>query len=74
MLTDKWILVLLRILLRRGNKIPMEVVTETKFRAGTEGRTIRKLPHPGINPMNNHQTQPNTDTIEVTNKNLLTGH
>jgi hypothetical protein len=27
-------------LLRRGNKIPMEGVTETKFRAKTEGRTI----------------------------------
>jgi hypothetical protein len=28
------------ILLRRGNKIPMERVTESKFRAETEGRTI----------------------------------
>jgi hypothetical protein len=32
------------ILLRRGNKIPMEVVTETKFRAETEGMTFQKLP------------------------------
>jgi hypothetical protein len=28
--------------LRRGNKIPMEGVTETKFGAETEGRTIQK--------------------------------
>jgi hypothetical protein len=32
------------ILLRRGNKIPMEQVTETKLGAETEGRTIQKLP------------------------------
>ena len=35
-------------LLRMGNKIPMEGVTETKFRDETEGRTIQRLPHPGI--------------------------
>ena len=36
----------------------MEGVTETKFRAETEGRTIQKLPHHlGIHPINNHQTQ-----------------
>jgi hypothetical protein len=35
------------ILLRRGNKIPMEGVTETKFGAETEGRTIQRLPHLG---------------------------
>ena len=45
------------ILLRRGNKIPMEGVTETKFRAETEGMTIQRLPHLGIHPINNHQTQ-----------------
>ena len=28
------------VLLRRGNKIPMEGVTESKFRAETEGMTI----------------------------------
>ena len=44
-------------LLRMGNKIPMEGVTETKFGAGTEGRTSQRLPHPGIHPINNHQTQ-----------------
>jgi hypothetical protein len=44
-------------LLKMGNKIPMEGVTETKFGAETEGRTIQTLPHPGIHPINNHQTQ-----------------
>jgi hypothetical protein len=44
-------------LLRMGNKIPMEEVTETKFTAGTEERTIQRLPHPGIYPIYNHQTQ-----------------
>jgi hypothetical protein len=32
-------------------------VTETKFEAETEGRTIQRLPHLGIHPINNHQTQ-----------------
>jgi hypothetical protein len=45
------------ILLRRGNKIPMERATEAKFEAETEGRTIQKLPHLGFHPINNHQTQ-----------------
>jgi hypothetical protein len=44
-------------LLRMGNKLPMEGVTETKFRAKMEGGTIQRLPHPGIHPINNHQTQ-----------------
>jgi hypothetical protein len=44
-------------LLRKGNKLPMERVTKTKFGAETERRTIQRLPHPGIHPMNNHQTQ-----------------
>ena len=44
-------------LLRMGNKIPMEGVTETKFGDETEGRTTQRLPHPGIHPMYNHQTQ-----------------
>jgi hypothetical protein len=38
------------ILLRRGNKIPMEGVTEIKFEAKTE-----RVPCPGIHPINNHQ-------------------
>jgi hypothetical protein len=45
------------ILLRRGNKIFMEGVTETKCGAETEGMTIQRLPHLGIHPTNNHQTQ-----------------
>jgi hypothetical protein len=44
-------------LLRMENKIPMEGVTETKFRAETEGRTIQRLPHLEIHPIYNHQTQ-----------------
>ena len=36
------------VLLRMGNKIPMEGVTGTKFRAEMNGRTIQRLPHPGI--------------------------
>jgi hypothetical protein len=39
------------ILLRRGNKIPMEGVTETKFRAETEGMSNQRLPHLGIHHM-----------------------
>jgi hypothetical protein len=51
----KWILAQkLRILLRRGNKIPMEGVTETKFRAETEGTIIQRLLHLRIHPINNH--------------------
>jgi hypothetical protein len=44
-------------LLRMGNKIPMEGVTETKFRAEPEEMIIQRLPHLGIHPINNHQTQ-----------------
>jgi hypothetical protein len=45
------------LLLRMGNKILMEGVTETNFRAVMEGKTIQRLPHPGIHPIYNHQTQ-----------------
>jgi hypothetical protein len=45
------------LLLTMGNKIPMEGVTETKFRGNTEGKTIQRLPHLGIHPIYNHQTQ-----------------
>jgi hypothetical protein len=45
------------ILLRRGSKIPIEGDTETKCGAGTEGMTIQRLPHLGIHPLYNHQTQ-----------------
>jgi hypothetical protein len=43
------------ILLRRGNKIPMEGVT--KCGAETEGVTIQRLQHLEINPIYNYQTQ-----------------
>jgi hypothetical protein len=43
------------ILLRRGNKIPMEGVT--KCEAETEEMTIQRLLHPGIHSINNHQNQ-----------------
>jgi hypothetical protein len=45
------------ILLRRGNKIPMEGITERKCEAETEGMTIQRLPYLGIHPIYNHQTQ-----------------
>jgi hypothetical protein len=32
-------------------------VTETKFRADTEGMTSQRVPCLGIHPINNHQTQ-----------------
>jgi hypothetical protein len=44
-------------LLRMGNKVPMEGVTEAKFGAKMEGKTIQSLLHPGIYPIYNHQTQ-----------------
>jgi hypothetical protein len=37
-------------LFRMGNKIPMEGVTETKFRAEMEGRTIQRLTTRGSIP------------------------
>jgi hypothetical protein len=54
-------------LLRMGNKIPMEGVTETKFSAEMEGKTTQRLPHPS------HIQPPNTDTIAYASKILLTG-
>jgi hypothetical protein len=42
---------------RMCNKTPMEGVTETKFRTEMEGRTIQRLPHPEIHPINSQQTQ-----------------
>jgi hypothetical protein len=44
-------------LLRRGNKIPMEGVRETKCGAETEGMMIQRLSHLGIHPIYSHQTQ-----------------
>jgi hypothetical protein len=45
------------VLLRRGNKIPKEGVTEKKCQAETEGNAIQRLLHLGIHPIYNHQTQ-----------------
>ena len=45
------------LLLRMGNKIPMEGVTETKFGAEMKGWIIQRLPHLGIHPIYSHQTQ-----------------
>jgi hypothetical protein len=45
------------LLLRMGNKTPMEGVTETKFVSEMEGKIIQKLPNPGIHPIYKHQTQ-----------------
>jgi hypothetical protein len=45
------------LLIRMGNKMPMEGVTETKFGVETEGKTIQRLPHLWIHPIYNHQTQ-----------------
>ena len=44
-------------LLRIGNKIPMEGVTETKFGAKKKGWTIQRLPNLGIYPIISHQMQ-----------------
>jgi hypothetical protein len=35
----------------------MEGVTETMFGAEPEQMTIKRMPHLGIHPINNHQTQ-----------------
>ena len=45
------------LLLRIGSEIPMEGVTETKFGAETEGRTIQRLPHQELCPIISHQMQ-----------------
>jgi hypothetical protein len=45
------------LLLRMGNKIPMEGVTETHFGAEMEGRTIQRLYHLWIHPIYNHINQ-----------------
>jgi hypothetical protein len=42
-------------LLRKGNKIPMEGVTETKFGAEMKAWTIHRLPDQGILPIISHQ-------------------
>ena len=57
------------VLLRRGNKIPMEGVTETKCGVETEGMAIQRLPQPGYP---SHIQPPNLDSI-TDDKTLLTG-
>jgi hypothetical protein len=57
-------------LLRRGNKIPMEGVTETNFGADIEGTTIQRLFHLRDT---SHKQPPNPDTITYARKILLTG-
>jgi hypothetical protein len=54
--------------LRIGKKIPMEGVTETKFGAKTEGKTIQRLPGDL-----SHIQPPNPDTIIYASKILLEG-
>ena len=44
-------------LLRIGNKIPMEGVTESKFVTETNGWTIQRLPYLLIHPIISHQMQ-----------------
>ena len=45
------------IILRMQNNVSMEGVTETKFGAKMEGKTIHRLTHLGINPIISHQMQ-----------------
>ena len=45
------------ILLKRGNNIPMEGVTETKCGIETEEMMIQRLAYLGIYPIFNHQIQ-----------------
>ena len=59
------------ILLRRQNKIPMEGVTETKFRAETERMTIQRLSHLGIHPIHRHQTKTLGCQQELADRSLL---
>jgi hypothetical protein len=54
---------------RMGSKIPMEGVTETKFKAETVERTIQRLPHGDPT----HNQPPNPDTIAHASKILLKG-
>jgi hypothetical protein len=54
---------------RRGNKIPMEGVAETKFGAKMKGWTIQRMFHLGVHSIISHQT----DTIGYASKILLKG-
>jgi hypothetical protein len=54
-------------LLRMGNKISIEGITETKFGAETEGRNIQRLIHQGIHPIDSHQSQTLLHTPAICN-------
>jgi hypothetical protein len=45
------------VLIRRGNKLPMEGDTETELGAETEGKATQRLPHLGTHPIYSYQTQ-----------------
>jgi hypothetical protein len=55
----------------KGNKILVGANMETKCKAETEGNTIQRLPHLGIDPP--HIQSPNPGTIVDARKNMLTG-
>jgi hypothetical protein len=55
-------------LLQMGNKILMEIVTETKFRVRQKEGPLRDCPR---DP--SHKQSPNPDTIAYASKILLTG-
>jgi hypothetical protein len=57
------------LLLRMGNKTPMEGVTETMFRVLTEGKTIETAPR--RDPF--HKQPPILDNTADSNKSLLIG-
>jgi hypothetical protein len=59
------------VLLRRGNKIPMEGVTETKCGAETEGKAIQRLSHLGIHPIHRHQTKTLGCQQELADRSLI---
>jgi hypothetical protein len=59
-------------LLRIGNKMPMEVVTETEFGAKSKGWTIQRLHHLGIHPIISQMTH-QRHTIAYASKILLKG-
>jgi hypothetical protein len=56
-------------LLRMGNKIHLEGVTETKFGAETEEKILQRLPH--LDP--SHIQLPNPHTIAYAKKILMAG-
>ena len=47
----------LSVLLRKGNKILTGANMETKCGSETEGKAIQRLPYLGVHPIYRHQTQ-----------------